>query len=426
VIDTGGDDTYRIPAGANSELTNPVSVLIDLAGNDHYGYPAAPSARDQGRLASDADGRAAQGPPQSLSNTSRQGVGRLGIGFLFDLGTGNDHYQSLRASQGFGVLGVGVLFDEGGHDRYQGEVGVQGSAQFGIGLLIDRGGDDRYECYGQAQGFAYGSGVGLLYDRSGDDDYWADPGNPLYGGDPLYPSSQLGDKGNANFAQGAALGRRADTTDQAYIAGGLGILRDYQGNDSYRAGVFGQGVGYWLGVGLLLDRDGDDQYDGLWYVQGAAAHIALALFVDQSGDDRYNQRFEPVLTSIGVGHDFSVAWHIDLAGNDSYRAPGLSLGSGNDNGMGLMINAGGADTYQSLAAPTLGSAPLADPKPEGNRAKILTLGVFVDTTGTDNYLVPGTSPAQDQGDWHYLDLPRFPTAQKGIGVDLTNGHFALP
>jgi hypothetical protein len=426
LLDTGGDDIYRVPAGATSGADNPVSVLVDLGGKDQYGYVEVPSSADGARLVSDADGRAAPSGgngPVSQSETSRQGAGRLGIGLLFDLGVEDDRYSSLRMSQGFGALGVGVLYDEGGDEIYRAENAAQGSAVFGIGLLLDGGGADVYRSYTQSQGFAYAKAVGLLVDSAGADEYVCDVGDPDQGGDPLYLTPQLSGKGNSSFCQGAGFGRRADTTDQVYMSGGLGVLRDLAGDDRYTSSVFAQATGYWFGTGILADGGGDDLYDGLWYVQGSDAHFALAVFWDQAGDDRYNSRVVPKNTSIGVGHDFSVGWHLDLGGNDSYRAPNLSLGSGNDNGIGVMINLGGDDSYEASGV-TLGAAPLAAASVGGARASVITLGVFVDAEGKDTYRIDGALVDRQSSCWTYTPASTG-TRQLGVALD-GSGTVVLP
>ena len=433
LLETGGADTYRIPAGATAGPNNPVSVLVDLGGKDKYGYVKVPSTLDGKRLPSDEYGRrdgktGTQASPVSLSEASRQGAARLGIGLLFDLGTEGDSYTSLRMSQGFGSLGVGVLYDAGGDDAYRGENGVQGAAVHGIGLLLDAGGDDSYSTYHQSQGYAYVKGVGFLYDKAGADTYFADPGDPAQGGDPLYYSPQLPGKGNSSFTQGAGFGRRAAGTsaDYYYMSGGLGVLRDLSGDDKYTCSVFGQGTGYWFGMGILADAAGNDAYDGLWYVQGSDAHFALAVHWDHKGNDTYNGKLKPKATSIGVGHDFSVGWHLDLAGDDSYRAPGLSLGSGNANGIGVMINLGGKDTYDTQGKRTLGGASISKDAAAGARASVINLGLFVDTGGADTYTISGTTEDRNNKSWLYKSSNTTTTTKEwGVGLDGT-GTVELP
>jgi len=323
LLDTGGADTYQMPAGANTPGESLVSVHIDLGGDDKY----------------EAVG-------------GGQGSGQRGVGLLWDLGGGADSYKVGDAGQGSGGQGVGVLFDDGGDDTYTGERGVQGAGIDGVGLLMDLGGNDKYETFTRSQGFGGPSGVGVLYDRAGDDKYRADPGDPAHGGELRYPSPQLPRKGNASLSQGAAAGVRDDKTKQ-HRAGGVGLLRDLSGDDSYEAGVFAQGAGYWFAAGYLLDDAGKDQYDALWYGQGAAAHFALGLLRDGGGGDRYNQRMKPVSSSLGLGHDLAAGWHIDLGGDDQYTAPPLSLGQGSGQGAGILYNRGGQDTY-SGANPSAG------------------------------------------------------------------------
>ncbi|MSP59268.1 MAG: hypothetical protein EXR72_02820 [Myxococcales bacterium] len=443
VVDTGGDDTYRFPAGAvdgslDLKAVRHVGVAIDLAGKDTYAYDVVADPLDGKRLPSDADGRYhPKGQPDkdngpiTLSETPRQGAGRMGIGMLFDLGSDGDKYRSLRMSQGFGVAGVGVLYDAGGDDIYEGEAGVQGAGIFGVGLLIDQGGNDTYRTYTVSQGFAYVRAAGFLYDREGADKYLADVGDPVKGGDPLYFTPQLPGRGNSSFTQGAGFGRRAGGPgDSTYMSGGLGVLRDGAGNDVYTTSVFGQGTGYWFGTGILADGGGNDSYDGKWYVQGSAAHFALALFLDDAGDDKYNPNVVPAATSIGVGHDFSTSWHIDLGGNDVYRAPGLSLGSGNANGMGVLINIGGNDEYHAPGEPTLGCGNLSGEVDDNlARQKIPTVGIFVDIGGKDLYDAGGSSIKRgDNVTWVNVREPpeKMITSEHGAGVDKETGSVSIP
>jgi hypothetical protein len=441
-VDSGGNDTYRDEAGAvdgaaAGERKHHVGIAIDLAGHDTYGYDAVPDALDGARLPADRGGRLhpteplsdADGPV-SLSETLRQGAARLGYGMLFDLGDGDDTYRSLRLSQGYGVAGVGVLYDEAGNDRYDGEAAVQGASHLGVGLLIDGRGDDHYHSYSQTQGFAGIRSVGILYDGDGSDHYVADNGNPDDGGDPLYWTIQMPGKGNNSFAQGSAWGRRPPDSDDVAMSGGLGILRDRAGDDVYVSSVQTQGSGYWFGTGLLSDGAGNDQYDARYYMQGAGAHFAMAIFLEGGGNDRYDQTFAPKATSIGVGHDFTVAWHVDLGGDDVYRAPPLSLGSGNANGIGVLVNVGGNDVYQSAAEPSLGAASFSAEWYGACDAckKVATTGIFVDVGGADRYDVPGSIIAHaDDEAWANRTSPAsYGVTEHSAGLDRAAGDVALP
>jgi hypothetical protein len=398
LLELGGDDVYTGGAGATYDADNPVSVVVDLGGNDRYGYDEVGDADDSaGTLVSDADGRSGSGGySPSDSDVGRQGSGRYGIGLLYDMGGGDDAYASLRMSQGFGSLGVGVLADDDGADTYAGEAGVQGAGVFGFGLLYDGGGSDTYRAWAFAEGFGYVGSGGLAYDAGGDDVWWSDPGND-YGGTTLYYSPQLASgQGNSSFTQGAGFGLRGDAWG-VYLAGGVGVLRDQSGNDAYTAGVFAQATGYWEGTGVLADGDGDDTYDALWYIQAGAAHYALAILVDGGGDDQYNPNFTPYNVMLGSGHDFSVGVAIDESGDDVYHYTTLATGASNCQGIGVMVDNDGSDTWQADSAYSTG---LGNHSSEcDSRLNTQSEGYFLDAGGDlDIYLWPEgdtRTPADD-------------------------------
>ena len=453
LVDLGGNDVYEIAAGA-ANLGRPVSVVVDAGGNDRYGYKVVANKLDTpGRLPSDAAGRNSAG--RSASRVGRQGSGVLGIGMLFDLGDGADKYKSLALSQGAAVLGVGVLYDEGGDDDYRAEVASQGAATWGLGLSIDRRGNDTYRSYSFSQGFGYVRGVAIAADGAGDDLWFVNPGDPNVkadpelpnvGGDPIYPSAQLPcedpartDCGNNSMSQGVGEGRRADSfPDETYMGGGHGFLLDVAGNDRYIASVFAQGAGYYRGIGALVDRAGDDVYEGLWYVQGSSAHLALGVLVDESGNDHYNPTFPVRATSIGVANDFSAAIAIDLAGDDVYVAPGLSLGSGYAQAISVLLNVGGSDSYKPAGYPTLGGATISGQfTPSSPRAKVPTIGVFAELGGVDVYTLPSQSgfvlAAGNDTTWKYSEVMSqqgadggVPPSEKGGGLDKNEAMGALP
>jgi hypothetical protein len=431
LLDTGGDDVYRVPVGANqplaSGLNGPVSLAIDLGGSDDYGYDVVADPDDTGRLPSDVAGRYATvlppdagDGPISLSTTSRQGTGIVGVGMLFDYGPEADHYQSLRISQGFGAAGVGVLFDEGGDDTYEGEAMVQGAATFGIGLLLDLSGNDTRRTYTMSQGFGYTGGVGALVDLSGDDAYLANVGDPAQGGDPLYFTPQLPGSGNSTLSQGTGFGQN-DFNGQG-LSGGLGVLRDAQGNDRYQGSVFAQACGYYLGFGVLVDSAGDDQYDALWYTQGSAAHYAMSFFWDESGDDLYQQTLVPVATGPNCGHDFSVGIHVDNGGNDRVRGAGLCLGEANDFGTGLYINNGGTDVFEGDPS-CFGYVTNPDYKdPNGQPSNYYAYGIFLKAGGQGTY--SGSSAAAPGTSWVQTGTV---SMSHGVGVDQPDaGSILLP
>ncbi|MBW2263110.1 MAG: hypothetical protein JRG91_14150 [Deltaproteobacteria bacterium] len=407
VIDAGGNDTYRIHAGGNRSIDNPVSIAIDLDGTDLWAYVEVPDPGDTGRLVSDDGGRVSSTQPISISNRARQGAGRMGVGMLFDLGGDSDTYQSLRMSQGFGSLGVGLLWDDGGDDDYLCEAGCQGSAIWGLGILVDRGtGQDDYSAYHVSQGFAYVGAVGILHDEDGPDSYICNQD------DVLYPSAQHSGS-NATLGQGFGFGRRADIAyggDGVFMSGGLGILRDLAGDDTYEAAIMAQGTGYWFGLGALLDGAGNDTYHGRWYVLGAGAHYANGLLHDAGGNDNYNEYEDTRLNvTLGGGHDFSNAFLIDDSGDDVYYSPNLSLGAGNDNGFGLFLDRMGTDAYQCSSNFSFGNAVAV-------RFTPLSVGIFLDSEGTDTYTRPDTTLTVNDSLW--TQTRSGASVEHGVGVDV--------
>jgi len=423
ILDLGGDDVYRVPTGAGT-LTRPVSVAIDLAGKDTYAYVEKKLAADDvgTRLPSDSAGRSGR----TNSRIGRQGSGVLGVGLSFDYGNADDSYRSLAVSQGAGVLGVGVLFDAGGNDRFESETLSQGAAGFGIGLLLDRSGDDVHRGYNDMQGFGFTRGVGAIVDLAGSDTYYLNPGDPaLDKGDPLYASAQLPGKGNTSMGQGCGYGRRWDTVpEEEGFIGGLGLLRDALGDDTYTGSVFAQSCGF-LGFGALLEGSGNDTYEGLWYVQGSTAHMGLALFHDAGGNDKYNPTFPIAATSIGVGHDFSASVHLDEGGDDLYRGPNLALGSGHANGLGVLVNVGGTDVFKAAGSFSLGGAAAGEVF-KSARGKLPTYGVFVKVGGSATYEVGGVDAMRSGGTWEYAPENAEGGAAKSVGVDRATGTASLP
>lgn len=388
-LDTGGNDTWLVRAGANTSANNPVALAVDLAGDDTYTY-ASPAKYEEfdGLLPPDEDSRTVGEPgyaPMSLSNRNRQGAGRLGIGVLLDLGNGRDHYRALRMAQGYANFGVGVLWDEAGDDVYEGEAAVQGAAVMGLALAYDGGGHDRRTAFHQSQGFAFTASGALLYDRSGDDDYTCVVDQPL-----VYPSPQTMGLANASLCQGVGFGARRDDTG-THRSGGLGVLRDLAGSDSYTGATFVQGVGYWFGIGLLADGGGDDQYDGLFYAQAAAAHFALGFLLESGGNDLYDLVLKPMNAVLGLGHDFSSALLVEGGGDDHYRGSSRSLGAAKCHGYGLMVERGGNDHYAPIDDKSVGWATDYDWAPGscGNYVVVPSWGLFVDQGGKDVYAKPG-------------------------------------
>jgi hypothetical protein len=348
IIDLGGDDVYE--AGAAGALDDRAGVIvIDAGGDDVY--------------------RAGH---HSL------GAGFMGVGVLVDL-EGDDEYAAGSFSLGSGLFGVGVLVDEDGNDTYRGDTCVEGSGAFGIGVQVDRAGNDTYHAALFSQAFGFVEGFGLLLDADGNDLYFA---GGKYTDEIRYFDHYL------SLSQGFGFGWRPDAS------GGVGLLVDRGGNDTYVSDIFGQGSSYWFAIGGLVDCAGNDQYVSYQYAQGAATHITVAALVDFDGDDNYVSKG----VSQGCGHDLAIGILHDHAGDDNYTCHDLSQAAGNANGIGVLIDDGGDDAY-SVRDP-------ANTHGYGNlRRDYGSVGVLIDAGGRDAYSGRGADGAWWSGSTY------------GIGVD---------
>ncbi len=357
IIDTGGDDIY---GNRTALATDGIACVIDMSGNDRY--------------QTDAPGL---------------GTGIRGIGLLVDI-EGNDSYSARESGIARGLYGGGMLVDMAGNDRYISDsLWGQGAAHAGTGILIDVSGRDEYICWSEAQGFGGTYGFGLLLDGSGDDIYTA-PKEGRY-------SDAFSE--TISFCQGAAFGRRADGWDGHTMAGGIGVLVDGGGNDSYSAQVYAQGTAYWWSLGILEDMGGDDRYESIWYSLGSAPHFAVGSAVDRQGNDTYNVGNEGTRCQYqGCARDGSFGVFIDGAGDDSYLFKNRCAGGGDLNSIALFWDISGNDSYAFNPdspypdEPAMGSAAFYEPT-GSYRDRISTVGIFLDTGGEDSY--PDGDPANN-------------------------------
>jgi hypothetical protein len=334
IVDLGGNDTYTGgTGGAVGPLDRFCTLIIDVAGNDSY--------------VSDLPAVA--------------GAGVMSFGGLVDL-AGDDVYRSGPISQGAGLCGQGLLIDLEGNDWMEADFFAQGAGCLGRGELYDFGGDDSRRVSTFGQGFGGPAGDGVLADGAGHDCYLA---GFRYSHAPLLPDD------NRAMSQGFAMGLRP------VVAGGTGLLADFgNGNDTYRAEVFGQGGAYWYGLGMLFDEDGQDCYNAAEYAQGSGIHLACGILWDGGGDDLYFSKFGP---SQGAAHDLSTGFLYDAGGRDSYISQGAQ-GFAINNSAAVFIDSSGVDTYscgtegQGRGSWSRGSA---------------SAGVFIDMAEDDWYLGSG-------------------------------------
>jgi len=285
---------------------------------------------------------------------------------------GDDRYLVEHRGAGYAILGAGIVHDRAGNDCYAGVASSIAVALGGLGLVVDAAGDDRYETFGSGQGLGRPYGAGVLLDRAGNDRYVARD-------DELIAASPQAAAHNLSMAQGAGYGLRHPDRSRS-LSGGLGILLDVTGDDEYRAGVFGQAIGYWYGVGMLFDDAGDDRYHAAFYGQSAATHFGLSYLLEASGADEYSTTLS---SSMADARDCSVAILRDVEGDDTYRAPQCSLGCGDVVGTGLFIDGGGADTYTHLPGRNAGVVLFESATTEW-RIALPTVGIFLDLGGTEN------------------------------------------
>jgi len=351
IIDIGGSDSYGDGiGGAAGPAGRRISVVIDLAGDDTY----------------------------SCSDPVSQGCGLMGVGGVIDL-QGNDTYRAANFSQGAGLMGIGFLIDLQGDDHYRGGTFSQGAGCLGEGIFFDGSGNDFKQVDMFGQGFGGPSGYGVLVDMQGNDCTLA---GFRYSHAPLLPDD------NQAMSQGFGMGLRP------LIAGGTGLLADFgEGNDTYRAEVFGQGCSYFYGLGMLYDEAGQDSYTAAQYSQGTGIHLASGCLWDGDGDDNYFSRNGPAQ---GSAHDLSTGFLLDGGGNDWYCTDGgqsLSL----TNSASIFIDMEGNDTYTTRGGGR-GEARWA----RGSSGA----GIFIDLADNDIYSGSGS------------DSTRWTNREYGAGIDL--------
>ncbi|MEK6673845.1 MAG: PDZ domain-containing protein [Nitrospirota bacterium] len=306
ILDIGGNDIYLNNAGGTRKGM-PIALVIDWEGDDIY-FSKEPFS---------------------------QGSGVLGGGFLIDL-KGDDTFTATDGSQGTGIFGTGMLFHGEGSGVFRSKSFSQGTGQFGIGILWSRDKDTVYECgrYGQALGLSRGAGI--LIDDNGNDRYMLGGVEPDFR-DPLRSTVSMG--------QGFGKGIRPEKKVMG-VSGGIGMLIDKNGDDTYIADYFAQGASYYYGVGILKDLAGNDRYISGRYAQGAGIHSSIGILIDESGDDFYYSSYG---VAQGIGHDFGVGVLDDRKGNDRYISGILSQGAATTGGLGLLLDRAGSDSYSIKA-----------------------------------------------------------------------------
>lgn len=297
LVDLGGDDIYQGPVATGSApFGYPTSLNIDVSGNDVY----------------------------AAGGDFSQACGVMGVGIIAHW-KGDASYTAGKYAQGCGMLGTGVLFDHLGVTTYSADLSAQGAATLGYGVLRDSTGNDYYLGRRYVQGFGSVYAFGLLSDGGGNDLYYAG-GKYLHA--PLYPDQFQ------SLSQGFGFGWRGTSS------GGIGMLYDRSGNDSYNTEIYGQGSSYWYALGVLIDDEGNDAYTSVHYSQGAGIHLSVGMLLDRAGKDSYQCHYGP---SQGAAHDLAVGILIDCEGEDFYSSNGIGQGNGHADGFGLFVDKDGHD-----------------------------------------------------------------------------------
>ncbi len=326
-IDVGGDDEYVF---SDEARPGDIAILIDMQGRDRY-----------------------------VSDDSLpQGPGHMGMLLAFDMG-GDDTYLGRNFAFGSSLFGYSHFYNAAGNNQYHARLGTQGFGFFGLGMLEDETGNDLYSASLLSQGASSTRGMGFLRDGKGSDQYVV---RPTFLDDLRYRDRNL------SMSQGFSTGFRP------HYSGGVAVLWDQEGNDTYVSDIYGQGSAYWYSLGLLLDEAGNDRYQAFQYAQGAGVHMAVGISWDERGDDH---RFSKGVSQ-GCGHDLALGLLYDGEGSDTYVATDMSLGAGSANGIGLLFDGTGNDFYLGLnPSMTLGHAD--------QRRDRGSFGFFFDGHGDDHY-----------------------------------------
>lgn len=332
IIDTGDSNTYVNSAGgANGLLGRPISIVIDMGGNNDF-----------------------------ISNRSfSQGSGVFGIGILAALGS-NCTFHAKHLSQGAGFFGCGLLMTGEGSHTFEADTFCQGAGMFGAGIVWQRGGHSRFKAAQMAQGFGGTSGIGLLLDEGGNDSYVA-------GG--KYPCGWLSNH-YFSLSQGFGYGMRP------FAGGGIGVLCDLKGENHYIADVYGQGASYWYSAGLLLDLGSNNTYDSYQYCQGAGIHLSSGELIDWGGNNTYTAGH----ICQGAAHDYAVGILIDRGGDNNYTGDTTAQGAAINNSFAMLLDSSGNDVYTGT-----------DPKQsqasghDGDKREYGSIALMLDLGGHDKY-----------------------------------------
>jgi hypothetical protein len=446
LVDSAGDDVYRItsppPSGARAAAIlgqgsgfSAEALLLDAGGDDRYEVDGEGWDTDLGIVAQGVEvggGIVIQDtPPLLLPSTGGPAAA------LVDLGGGADEYaieaglatpapggarpfSRAVSAQGYGYVTTGALLDDGGTDAFRisasatntgvdaypanGIVPVlqitgQGFSAAGEGLLLTGSGDTTYSVEAPSEGLAFNvvssqgtaflGGLGVVDDIAGNDTY------SVVGSMEYEREIVVDDSCECPFALAKFNGYRPTLTNQVqaqgYGGGGVGLVEDHGGDDSYLAvsserldltlrdqlsspsraprlqilgydpaSVFAQGTGN-LGAGALVDHGGRDAYT----IRSLNVTHALATSENASGEPE------------AVAHSSAFAF---IGGQGATNVSGSSAG--------ILVDAGGSgDRFLASAANPVTTAP----NPDGAFQVGFTMPAFQGGAG-GTFVAAGESP----------------------------------
>lgn len=351
IIDAGGDDDYLWRQPARRIGDYPLEIIVDFSGSDLYrtdgvGGPAAGIGAISVLVDRKGSDRYCQGLSRRFNprETTRdallqpdpEGEDTMLVPFVRLFGNPKEPAKKgvpLDAGFGFGAgfLGIGCLIDEAGDDLYLGQKYVFGTGFWrGVGMLEDRAGHDVYVAGVAAIGAGINGAFGVLCDEKGNDHYQC-----LGLHECAYSIGKEWDNGYDGAGIGYGSSWRAEVrqnSDRWYatLGGGIGIVQDAGGDDSYIGSSFGVASGYAGGMGIVRDAVGADTY-----------------FVKR-GPGGANRSTWSGNHALGNGCHRGVGYLIDHNGSDRYSASGLGGGNAWDLGTGYLLDLGGDDVMTDL------------------------------------------------------------------------------
>lgn len=337
--------------------------------------------------------------PQTQAALFRDPAGLVILGSL-----GNDVYERTGA-----LRDPILLVDPAGDDVYHTTAGaacpdllsaVHDCNGLVASVLVDLAGDDTYDYAGPitvAQGSAGQGGIGILVDAAGNDSY------------------------RSLFTQGRGYVYLYITGGaQGYGFAATGILLDAAGNDVYEADVttshistwdLAQGFGNAGGVGIAADGGGDDQWLSYGFDNGLDRGEFQGLYPGGTGFFGG----VGVLADTGASKDEYHAW--DNASTTDFYAYGFAAFGGT----GIFLDDGGDDNYQAVESAT---DPFIVPllNCAYGTGSYAGLGVFLEMGGNDHYFGDTVSP---RSAWTMNEGFGGPAAAEGVFVDVSgdDGHF---